>query len=40
MYELYNKHPYVWAISLGAISGLSTSLIFNIILLLAKRLLM
>lgn len=36
MYDLYKKHPYIWAVLLGMISGLSTSVIFNIIMLLTK----
>lgn len=40
MYKLYDKHPCWFGIIIGAISGGVSSLIANIILLLAKRLLM
>lgn len=36
--KLRKKHPYIAVGLVSALSGLTTSLIFNIILLLAKRL--
>jgi hypothetical protein len=37
--KFWEKHPYWFTVITGAISGTTTSLCFNIILLLAKKLL-
>lgn len=38
--KLREKHPYIAVGLVSALSGLTTSLIFNIILLLARKLMM
>ena len=39
-FKLREKHPYIAVTLMSALSGLITSLIFNIILLLARKLMM